>query len=77
MEPISPKQAARTAELARREAERAAFIARTYTPGRVVADETPAERMEAERLGLKSASLREHPGTVGRQEWGAGSEKLW
>lgn len=77
MEPISPKQAARTAELARRECAQKEFIARTYTPGRVVADETPAERMEAERLGLKSAALREHPGTVGRQEFGWGSKPLW
>lgn len=61
MEPISPKQAARTAELARREAARKEFCDRVYPPGRLVTDETPAERMEAERLGLKSAALRVHP----------------
>lgn len=52
MEPISPKQAARTAELARREAARAKLTAEIFTPGRTVRSITDAERAQAKALGL-------------------------
>lgn len=66
---MTVKEAQRAERLVDLYMRQATFAVRwLLAPAKAPVDETPAERMEMERLGLASASLRKHPG--GRETWG-------